>query len=803
MTTRSVFHVRRCLTLACAVSVFLTTLSASEIDFAHDVVPILKKHCSECHTGSKSEGGFSFSTQHLLLDSGYAEPGKPDASRLIELVESVDPEDQMPPADKDRLSPKEITVLRSWIAEGVSWESGFRFGEAAWEPPLAPRSVELPPAEFAGQNAVDRIINQYLKDHNRRLSEPIDDERFLRRASLDLIGLLPTIEEQDDFHSDVRRDRRQHLLHSLLGRNHDYAEHWMTLWNDLLRNDYAGTGYIDGGRKQISQWLYRSLLENKPYDLFVRELVAPAEESAGFINGIKWRGNVNASQVREIQFSQNVSQVFLGINMKCASCHDSFIDRWTLDEAYALAAVYSTRELEIHRCDKPSGRIAQAGWIFPELGNIDPDAEQPERLKQLGDLLTSKQNGRFARTIVNRLWHRLMGRGIVHPVDAMHTQPWNEDLLDYLANYLVEHNYDLKKVIFLITSSRAYQSEIVPAEDSATSAEYTFTGPTSKHLTAEQFLDAVWQLTNSSPGTIDAPIPGHLYNDAPSSSLLPTGKWIWTYADIARAPAGEQAFFRREFSVPKGFQSAAVVITCDNEYSVSLNGAPVGADKNWPTVEAYNITPSVRAGKNVIDVVARNAGNSPNAAALYAEIVILDSDNKPIQIGSDDSWLASREIPNDDTNWRTAALTNPQDFLGPDVRQSIINQLAGTISGNRRFVRAAMMKSNMLMRSLGRPNREQVVTTRPESLSTLQAIDLANGEILDKLLANGARQIIAGHKSSPDNFIRLVFRQALTREPSREELILSRHLLGAKPTVESVQDLLWTILMLPEFQFVE
>ena len=86
----------------------------------------------------------------------------------------------------------------------------------------------------------------------------------------------------------------------------------------MLRNDYAGTGYIDGGRKQITGWLYRALIENMPYDRFVRELISPSSESEGFINGIKWRGRVNASQVREIQFSQNVSQVFFGINMKCA-----------------------------------------------------------------------------------------------------------------------------------------------------------------------------------------------------------------------------------------------------------------------------------------------------------------------------------------------------------------------------------------------------------------------------------------------------------------------------------------------------
>ena len=106
-----------------------------------------------------------------------------------------------------------------------------------------------------------------------------------------------------------------------------------------MRNDYAGTGYIDGGRKAITDWLYKSLVNNKPYDQFVRELIDPSPESEGFSKGIKWRGRVNASQVPEIQFAQNISQVFLGLNMKCASCHDSFIDVWKLDDAYGLAAI--------------------------------------------------------------------------------------------------------------------------------------------------------------------------------------------------------------------------------------------------------------------------------------------------------------------------------------------------------------------------------------------------------------------------------------------------------------------------------
>ena len=166
------------------------------------------------------------------------------------------------------------------------------------------------------------IENTMSSRPNRSTTRP-----SCRRVYLDLVGLLPTPEQLDAFLADEAPDKRQRLVRTLLDDDQAYAEHWLTFWNDLLRNDYAGTGYIDGGRRQIIDWLYRSLLENKPYDQFVRELISPTAESEGFINGHQVaRGRSTPARCREIQFAQNVGQVFLGINLKCASCHDSFID---------------------------------------------------------------------------------------------------------------------------------------------------------------------------------------------------------------------------------------------------------------------------------------------------------------------------------------------------------------------------------------------------------------------------------------------------------------------------------------------
>ncbi|MEQ9379235.1 MAG: PSD1 and planctomycete cytochrome C domain-containing protein, partial [Pirellulales bacterium] len=597
-------------------------------DFAHEIVPILKAHCVECHGGEEAEGGFSLNTKALILDSEAVIPGSVEESTLIERIDSIDPEVQMPPADKPRLSDEAVERLKAWVDQGLTWEEGFTFAVRRYEPPLKPRRPELPPVTDGRTNPLDRIVDAYYEQNAIERPQRLADHAFLRRVHLDLVGTLPTPEVLNEFVDDKDSGKRQLVVRELLSDRQAYAEHWLTFWNDLLRNDYAGTGYIDGGRKQITSWLYQALLDNRPFDQFVRELIAPAPEAEGFIGGIKWRGRVNASQTQDIQFAQNISQVFLGINMKCASCHDSFIDRWTLEETYGLAAVYSDEPLELHRCDKPTGQMATAAWIFPELGQIDGELPRPERLQQLAALLTHEENGRFTRTIVNRLWHRLMGRGIVHPVDAMHTEPWSADLLDFLASHLVDNGYNLKVTLELIANSQAYQSQTVDAGE-ASDGDYVFHGPLSKRMTAEQYIDALWQITEAGPSTQEA-----------------------------------------------------------------------GVERPDPSS----------------------------------------------------------------------------------------------------FVRASLVKSDLLMRSLGRPNREQIVTSRPTALTTLQAIDLANGPLLAEVLTQGCN--VLSEYETPDQMIDWLYRYSLSRGPTPDELAIARDILGASPSAASIEDLQWAVFMLPEFQLI-
>jgi hypothetical protein len=358
---------------------------------------------------------------------------------------------------------------------------------------LEPRNPVLPPAFDDKLNPIDLWTNDYFAKNKIKWSSPVDDRIFLRRIYLDIIGLLPTPEDLDAFAKDSRTDKRAQQVRQLLNRNDDYSMHWLSFWNDALRNDYTGTGYIDGGRFKITEWLYKSLKSNKPYDQFVKELIDPAEESKGFIEGIKWRGVVNASQRPEMQAAQNVAQVFLGLNLKCASCHNSFVNNWKLTDAYGFANIFADSSMEINRCDKPTGKYTTAKMLYNELGTIDDHASVQQKRKQLAENTVRPEDGRLYRTIVNRIWAQFMGHGLIEPVDVMDNIPWSQDLLDWMAYNFVQNKFDIKELIFLITTSQTYQlpSHGMMQTNNIVEQEFQFNGRVRKRMSAEQFADAV------------------------------------------------------------------------------------------------------------------------------------------------------------------------------------------------------------------------------------------------------------------------------------------------------------------------
>jgi len=701
---------------------------------------------------------------------------------------------------------------------------------------LSLQRPELPETVDGRDHLVDRLVDAYFAEHKVDRPAVVDDRTFARRVSLDLVGRLPDPATVDALMASDAADKRQLFIAALLADDWAYAEHWMSFWSDHLRNAYRGTGFIDNGRRQITGWLFASLYENKPYDRFVHELISPVPGSEGFTLGIKWRGVVNESQRKEIQAAQNVAQVFFGTNLKCASCHDSFVNDWTLDEAYAMASVFADEPLEIHHCDKPTGETSRVGFIYPQLGTIDQASPRERRMRQLADLIVQRENGRFARTIVNRLWARLMGRGLVEPLDNMDEPAWNSDLLDWLAWDFVEHGYDLQHTLAVIATSQAYQLAADQSPAPPRPEEYVFRGPLVKRMTAEQFVDAVHEVT----GIESRPDPAGFRKDgrgqggqlaevvefldveaasqpnptaAELAAALHGAKWIWKSANAMQAPANAKTHVRHVIELEAVPDHAVVVVSADNEFELFVNGHPVAKGQNWSQPGVIHVGPHLRAGRNVLAITAKNGGSSPNPAGLIAALMVSDRDGGyQALVATDETWqVVAKPTPGWLVATKTSASRNavsvapgdggPWKIAGRVETLDVVAQTDAVGLWGDRPVVAALQPRDTLQAALGRPNREQVVTRRESKATLLQALELTNGTTLDGLLRDGGRNRAAA-ASNAEQLVGDLYRQALGRQPTVQERRLAVELAGDPPTAEGVADVLWAILMLPEFQLI-
>ena len=543
--------------------------------------------------------------------------------------------------------------------------------------------------------------------------------------------------------------------------------------------------------------------------------MSPSSESEGFINGISWRGAINASQKPVMQAAQSLGQVFLGVNLKCASCHDSFINDYTLADSYGIAAIFTTNALEIAECDKPTGKFAKVKFLYSELGDIDATLPKKERAKRLAEILTSKQDGRLTRTIVNRLWARFMGRGLVEPVDEMDTPAWSADVLDWLAEDLADHGYDLQRTMQWILTSRAYQMPSVNLGEQ-TGKDFVFTGPAIRRMSAEQFRDALGELTGV---WYDKPA-GKFESSATGSARLPkNAKWIWSEPGAAQKALAETIYLRKTFTLTTLPEEATAAVACDNSFTLYANGQQVVRGKDFSQPNFADLKPHLKVGENLIAVAAVN--HTPDNKPPKPEAKPQEADANPggfifaarqrggttTELVSDATWIFSKESSAgwqtakfDAANWKPAAELGGANMV-PWTLAAKLEQ-AMSLAEVHGGVRASFVAADPLAVALGRPNREQVMTARQSTATTLQGLELTNGETLNKIVKRGAEKLLAGGKRSTGELVSDIFVKSLSRPPTKNELKIATELVGSPAQPEGVEDLLWSVAMLPEFQLI-
>jgi len=364
---------------------------------------------------------------------------------------------------------------------------------------------------FTPKNFIDQLTVEKWKKLGLKPSGPCDDATFLRRVTVDLCGRLPTVEEARAFQSDIaaasdqdRTTKRNAVIERLLASS-DYPAYFAMKWGSILRNsNLAGS---DRASYAFHNWLKDMIARNRPYDEFVRGIVAASGEWPD-APAINWFWQSRDDQLH--QTTADTAQVFLGLRLQCAKCHHHPYERWSQEDYYGLAGFYTrlgrksfgepppyftSPNVTLNDTNPVTGKGLEPKFLDGPVAKFTPE-EDPRHA--LVDWMAKPENPFFARTLVNRLWGHFYGRGLVHEIDDMRetNPPSNPELLDALAREFRDHQLDIKHMVRLMVQSQTYQLASDPTSDNR-GDQQNFARYYARRLPAEVMHDAVEQATGA------------------------------------------------------------------------------------------------------------------------------------------------------------------------------------------------------------------------------------------------------------------------------------------------------------------
>jgi len=364
-------------------------------------------------------------------------------------------------------------------------------------------------------NYIDQHIDAKLRKLHIQPSPVADDATFLRRVSLDLTGQTPTPDQVRAFLADSTpsRQKRVKQIDKLIA-SPEFTDHWTVKWGDLLQSTRKFLG--EKGTYGFREWIRESIAANKPYDKMVRELLTSRGSSYDNPAANYFRSTREPKPTME-----KTTQVFLGVRMVCAQCHDHPFERWTQNQYYQMAAFFSAvgirpgyevgeeiiydQRADYEMKHPKDSRVVAPQFLIASTAPVKIPSDQRRR-DALADWLVSKDNPFFAKAITNRLWSYFFGKGIIDPVDDIRASnpPVNPALLDALTKDFIEHGFDLQHLMRTIVNSRAYQASFVTNEWNAGDA-YNFSHAMPRRLSAEELMDAVAQAAGVRPDFPEMP----------------------------------------------------------------------------------------------------------------------------------------------------------------------------------------------------------------------------------------------------------------------------------------------------------
>ncbi|HYF01239.1 MAG TPA: DUF1549 domain-containing protein, partial [Planctomycetota bacterium] len=433
-------------------------------------------------------------SQRVTVRAKYSDGTDRDVTSLALFMSSNDPTAKIDEAGR-------VTAGRR--GEAYVFARFATFTEGAQVLVVPKGSAAAPPAVPAA-NYIDELVFAKLRKLRMLPSEICSDETFLRRVTLDIVGLLPAREDVERFLADPSPDKRARKVDELLSRK-EFVELWVMKWAELLqiRSDNQGRMSYKATVNYFN-WLQEKIAANVPFDQMVRELLSAT--GGAFQNPATNFYNVERDTLK---LAENVAQVFMGMRIQCAQCHNHPFDRWTMDDYYGFAAFFS--QIGRKNGEDPRERIVfdrgQGGVRHPVgnrdvapkfLGGETPDLQGRDRREVLADWLASPRNPYFAKNLANIVWAHFLGRGIVEPVDDVRISnpPSNPELLDALAKRFTDVRYDLKTLVRDICTSSVYQLSTRPNETNEFD-DGNFARGAIRRLRAELLLDVVSQVTET------------------------------------------------------------------------------------------------------------------------------------------------------------------------------------------------------------------------------------------------------------------------------------------------------------------
>jgi hypothetical protein len=402
--------------------------------------------------------------------------------------------------------------------------------------------VEVPGfrvAEVPQDNVIDKAVFAKLNRMRISPSEPCTDAEFVRRAYLDAIGVLPPPAEVKAFLDDSSKDRRAKLVARLLDRP-EFADFWALKFADVLRAN--GRLIQAKGANVYTRWIKANIEQNTPMDRFVRELLTA--EGSAFANPAANYYRVSRDPENAVE---TTAQLFLGVRIQCAKCHNHPFERWTQDDYYGFAAFFSGVKRKPSSLPDDEIIFASGGGSVTQPrsgkamkpkalgGPILDDPKVRDHRAQLASWLTGPDNPFFARSLVNRVWYHLVGRGIVEPVDDFRDSnpSSNDELLLGLTDQFVKSGFDLKALVRSILTSRTYALSARTNELNTNDSLY-FSHAATKLLPAEVLLDAISAVTGTTTAFEGLPTGMH-------ATQIPDGKMENPFLKTFGRPARELA----------------------------------------------------------------------------------------------------------------------------------------------------------------------------------------------------------------------------------------------------------------------